>query len=156
MSATQKKTQRTFLAVTLVTVIAVTTVFMVYAAVLSTLFGSTVTVSETGGSMQYNLYGDNNSTWLASLPSINNGTEFYARINITGAAAQDVTINWVLQKDVSGWTDQSTPVSTTMTLLAGSNTIYVTTDGLFTSNYNWGQLTSSGGSYRVKAVVNTN
>jgi len=153
MNAIQKP-QRAFLTVTLLTVLAVATVFMVYAAVLMTLFGTTVTVSETGGSMQYNLSNTSNSTWASSLSTINNGTAWYARINITGAAQQAVTINWVLQKDVSGWTDQSIPVNTTITLAVGDNTIYATSTGVFSSNYNWGLLTTSGGSYRVKAVVN--
>jgi len=153
MNAIQKP-QRAFLTVTLLTVLAVATVFMVYAAVLMTLFGTTVTVSETGGSMQYNKNNTSNSTWASSLSTINNGTAWYARINITGAAQQAVTINWVLQKDISGWTDQSIPVNTTITLAVGDNTIYATSTGVFSSNYNWGQLTTSGGSYRVKAVIN--
>jgi hypothetical protein len=70
MSATQKP-QRTFLAVTLLTVIAVTTVFMVYAALLATYTGTTVEVRETGGTMEYTT---NNSTWYGTLSSyIDNG-----------------------------------------------------------------------------------
>lgn len=153
MNATQKP-QRTFLAVTLLTVIAVTTVFLVYAAVLMTLTGTTVTVNETGGSMQYNLSNASNSTWASSLSAMNNGTAWYARINVTGAATQAVTINWVLQKNTGTWVDQSTPVTTTMTLSVGDNTVYATTAGTFSGNYNWGSLTTTVGSYRVKAVIN--
>lgn len=153
MNATQKP-QRAFLTVTLLTVIAVSTVFMVYAAVLMTLFGTTVTVNEAGGSMQYNLSNTSNSTWASSLNTMINGTEWYARINITGAVQQAVTINWVLQEDISGWTDLSIPVNTTITLAVGDNTVYATSTGVFSGNYNWGLQTTTTGSYRVKAVVN--
>lgn len=153
MSTTQKS-QKTFMTVTLITVIAVSTVFIVYAAVLLTLTGTTVTVTEGGGSLQYTLNGASNSSWVSSLPSIINGTVWYARINITGASAQAVTIDWTLQENTGTWVDVSTPVTTTMTLVAGDNTVYATTNGLFSSNYNWGSLTTGGGSYRVRATVN--
>ncbi|HKZ94378.1 MAG TPA: hypothetical protein VJ249_07350 [Candidatus Bathyarchaeia archaeon] len=153
MSAT-KKSQRTFLTVTLLTVMAVTTVFVVYAAVLLTLTGTTVTVIQEGGSVEYNLDNASNSSWVGSLPSINTGTEWYARINITNAAAQDVTVNWTLEQNTGSWVPVSTPVNTTITLSAGDNTIYATATGVFTGNYNWGGLTTSDGSYRVKATVN--
>jgi hypothetical protein len=153
MNATQRP-QRAFLTVTLLTVIAVSTVFMVYAAVLMTLLGTTVTVSETGGLMQYNRSNTSNSTWVSSLPTINNGSTWYARINITGSAQQAVTINWVLQQNTGSWIDLSTPVTTSITLAVGDNTVYATSTGVFSGNYNWGLLTTTGGSYRVKAVVN--
>ena len=150
-----RKSQRTFLTVTSLTVLAVTTVFLVYAAVLLTLTGTTVDVNQGGGSLQYTLDNASNDTWVGSLPSIINGTAWYARINITTTtASQQVTINWALQKDVSGWTTQSIPVNTTTTLAAGDNTIYATETGVFASNNNWGLLTTSGGSYRVQATVN--
>lgn len=151
MSTTQKP-QRTFLAVTLLTVVAVTTVFLVYAAVLMTLYGSTVTINETSGSsMQYSLDG---STWSSSLSAINNGTAWYGRVNITNAASQAVTIQWTLQQNTGSWVDVDSPVTTTITLSTGTNIVYATASGASSGNYNWGSLTTSGGSYRVKAVVN--
>jgi len=152
--STSRKSQRTFLTVTCITVVALTTVFLVYAAVLLTLTGSTVTVNQAGGSVEYNLSGTSNSSWAGSLASINSGTEWYARINITNAASQAVTIVWTLQQNTGTWVDITSPVTTTKTLAAGSNTVYATTSGLFTGNYNWGQLTTSSGDFRVKATVN--
>jgi len=153
MNAT-RKSQRTFLTVTCITVVAVTTVFLVYAAVLLTLTGTTVTVNEGGGSVQYNLSNTSNNTWVGTLSPMVNGTYWYARINITNAAAQAVTIDWTLQENTGSWVDVSTPVTTTIALTTGDNTVYATTNGLFTGNYNFGLLTTSGGSYRVKATVN--
>jgi hypothetical protein len=149
-----KKSQRTFMTVTMITVVALSTVFIVYAALLLTLTGTTVTVNQESGAVQYNLSGTSNATWADSLSAINTGTEWYARINITDAAAQAVTISWVLQQNTGTWVDVNTPVTTTMTLTAGSNTIYATSNGLFTSNYDWGQLTTSAGSFRVEARIN--
>jgi hypothetical protein len=153
MSATQRKPQRVFLTVTLITVISVTTVFLVYAAVLMTLHGTTVVVNESTGSLvEYSLDG---SSWSTSLSAINNGTAWYARVYIDNAASQAVTVVWTLQKIVSSsWVDQSTPVTTSMTLSAGVNMVYATTGGSSSGNYNWGLLTTSGGSYRVSATVN--
>ena len=153
MNAT-RKSQKSFLAVTCITVVALTTVFLVYAAVLLTLTGTTVTVNEGGGSVQYNLNNTSNSTWVGTLSPMVNGTYWYARINITNAAAQAVTIDWTLQEGPGTWVDLSTPVTTTIALTTGDNTIYATTNGNFTGNYNWGTLTTIGGSYRVKATVN--
>ncbi len=149
--STKPKNQRTFIAVTLLTVMAITAVFVVYAAILATYTGTTVQVSEGSGSIQYSL---DQSNWLSSLPGINNGTAWYARISMTGAAAQAVTIPWTLQKNVAGtWTDQTTPVTTSMTLAAGANLVYATIDGTATGNTNWGALTIIGGDYRIRTVV---
>jgi len=153
MNATRKG-QRTFLAVTCITVVAVTTVFLVYAAVLLTLTGTTVTVNEGGGSVEYNLSNTSNATWVGSLSPMVNGTYWYARINITNAAAQAVTIDWTLQVGGGPWTDTGAPTQTTITLVAGTNTVYATATGVFTGNRNWGLDTTAGGSYRVKATVN--
>jgi len=148
---TTQKSQRTFMTVTMITVVAVSTVFIVYAAVLLTLTGTTVTVTEGGGLVEYSLDG---STWSTTLSPMINGTDWYARITITGASVQDVIIDWTLQVDTPPWTDTGSPTQTTMTLAAGSNTIYATADGLATGNRNWGLDTTSGGSYRVEATVN--
>ena len=153
MNATRKN-QKTFLAVTSITVLAVTMVFVVYAAVLLTLTGSNVVVNEGGGSLQYTLDGASNSSWSSSLSPMVNGTYWYARINITNAAAQTVTVDWTLQNNTGTWVDVSTPVTTTITLATGDNTVYATATGVYTGNYNWGLLTTSGGTYRVKATVN--
>ncbi len=151
---TTKRNQRTFLTVTSITVVALTTVFLVYAAVLLTLTGNTVTITEGGGSLQYTLDGTSNSSWTFTLPSIINGTEWYARINITGASVQDVTIDWTLQIWSGTWTNTGTPTQTTITLAAGDNTVYATPTGVFTDNRNWGLDTTAGGQYRVEATVN--
>jgi hypothetical protein len=149
--STQQKSQRTFMTVTLITVVAVSTVFIVYAAVLLTLFGSTVTVTEGGGQVEYSLDG---STWSTTLDPMINGTYWYARVTITGASVQDVTIDWQLQVGPSTWTDMGSPTQTTMTLAEGTNIVYATSNGLASGNRNWGIDTIDAGSYRVEVTVN--
>lgn len=150
---TTRKPQRAFLAVTLMTVLALTAVFMVYAALLATFTGSTVTVTQPGGSIEYNKYGTSNATWQSTLDIVI-GTAWYARLNITNSGAQAVTIKWILLKnDVYN----ANPRNSTITLATGSNTLYATDNGKCvgnaTSNYDWGQLTTAEDIYKVKAEI---
>jgi len=150
MSATQRP-QRTFLGVTMITVIAITTVFLAYAAILATYTGGNVVVNQPGGDIQYNLSNTSNSTWTNTL-TVFNGTAWYARINITNSGAQTVGLDWHL---IMNSADQGIKVTTSnYQLSGGTNTIYATTDGLFANNYNWGQDTGTGGTYNVRVVVN--
>jgi hypothetical protein len=159
MNATEKqqKSQKPFLAVTMMTVIAIATVFVAYAVVLSTLYGGNVTVVSVQGLVWYN---ETNSTsaaaWTSTLSNIGNGSAWYAKMNITSSGYTGaVTVTWTLQKDVSGtWTDQSATQVTGVTLTGSSGqTIYATSDGTQTLNKNWGASTTSVASYRVKVVI---
>jgi len=144
------KPKRTFVAVTLVTVIAVTTVFLVYAAILATYIGGNVTVTEPGGSIQYTKTNTSNSSWTDTI-SVINGTSWYARINITNSGAQTVTLYWRLLK---GGVDQGVKVTTlNYGLSAGTNTVYGSTTGLFAGMYDWKPDTATSGTYQVKVEV---
>jgi hypothetical protein len=149
--------------VTLVTLLAVTTVFVVYAVILSTINGGSVSVVGSGSMQMW--YDEGNSTsaaaWEGTLSNIANGTAWYAKLNTTVAGYNGaVTITWTLQYDNSGtWTDvgggatQSTSV--TLTGAAGQN-VYASATGVQSSNKNWGQYsTTVDETYRVKAVVET-
>ena len=158
------KSQRAFVAVTLITVLAVTSVFVVYAVILSTINGGNVSVIGSGGQMWYN---EANSTsaadWTSTLGSIgSNGTNcdpWYAKLNITSAGYSGVvTITWTLQYDAGTWTDVGGGASQiTGTSLSGSagQTIYASADGTQGSNMNWGQYSTSVDEYRVQAVIET-
>jgi hypothetical protein len=151
MNATQKP-QRTFLAVTLLTVIAVTTVFMVYAALLSTWTGNVVTITSEGGQILYSLT-ESSMNWQANLASMNTGTAWYAMLKLTGASAQSVTVDWYL---LTGpiYTRGAKQLTTTMDLVAGTNFINATLTGISSGNFNWGSLTSSAGDFKVEVDVN--
>jgi len=139
------------MAVTMITVIALTTVFMVYAALLATYTGGNVVVNYPGAQIQYNKSNTSNSTWESSL-TLFNGTAWYARINITNSGAQTVTLQWRLVKDGTPQPIQIT--SDTITLTAGDNTLYATASGQFSGNYNWGQNTTTSGTYQIRVLVN--
>jgi hypothetical protein len=154
--STTKKSQRTFISVTMITVVALATVFIVYAAILATYMGSDVTVNTLGGTVGYSIT-DINGPYSAGTISINNGTFWYASLSITGAAAQIVKITWTLQcSNNTFWTRVVTP---SYSLAVGPNTIYATIGGDGPSgNYNWGQDTdvqSGTLTYQVKATVET-
>jgi hypothetical protein len=155
--------QRAFIAVTLMTVIAVTAVFVVYAVILSTINGNQVNVVGFGGSMWYDEANSaNDADWTADLPDIaTNGTvcdPWYSKINITSAGYSGVvTVSWTLQYlNVATWTDVGggATQSTTFTLTGSTgDTIYASATGTQGSNKNWGAYTATADQYRVKAVI---
>ena len=163
MSESRVGSQRAFVAVTLITVLAVTTVFVVYAVILSTINGGNVSVVGAGSAQMW--YDEANSAsaaaWTGTLSNIANGTTWYAKLNTTVAGYNGaVKITWTLQYDNSGtWTDvgggatQSTSV--TLTGASGQN-VFASADGTQGSNKNWGQYsTEVDETYRVKAVIET-
>jgi hypothetical protein len=147
-----KKPQGAFLAVTLLTVIAVTTVFMVYAALLSTWTGNVVTVTGEGGQVLYSLT-ESSMNWQANLASFNTGTSWYAMLKVTGASAQSVTVDWYLLTGPS-YTRGAKQLTTTINLVAGTNFINATSDGGSSGNFNWGSLTTGAGDYKVEVDIN--
>jgi len=154
MSSTQKP-QRAFLAVTMITVLAVAAIFMVYAALLGTYPGGEVTVNEMGGTMYY-YSSDAGPSWTQTL-SIGNGTTWEARLNVTNTPSQNVSVTWTLEwLNGSNWQTVSgpSPPTTNIQLTGAATAIYVTQWGTSSGNYNWGPYTQTAGTYRVKAVVN--
>lgn len=155
--STSRKSQKTFMTVTAITVIAITTVFIVYAAILGTYPGGDVTIQQMTATMYYK--GDGSETWDTTI-SIGNGTSWYARLNLTASIpSQTVNVTWTLEwNNASTWTNvpAATPPETQITLTGTATAIYATTDGTETGNYDWGQHTTSvNETYRVKAVVET-
>jgi hypothetical protein len=154
--STSKKSQRTFMTVTMITVIAITTVFIVYAAILGTYPGGNVSIQGIGGEIYYQQQGV--SSWTATL-NIANGTSWYSRLNLTtNVPSQTVNITWALEwLNGSNWDAVSTTAPETQIALAGAATaIYVTATGIQSGNYDWGAYTTNvDRTYRVKATVET-
>lgn len=140
------------MAVTLLTVISVTAVFMVYAALLSTWTGNVVTVTSEGGQILYSLT-ESSMNWQASLANVNTGTAWYAMVKLTDASAQSVTIDWYFLTGPS-YTRGAKQLTTTIDLVAGTNFINATSSGASTGNFNWGSLTTSAGDYKVEVDIN--
>jgi hypothetical protein len=138
MSATQKP-QRAFLAVTLITVIAVTLVFMVYAVLLKSLLGGLVTITPIDGQIKYAT--STGGTWGTTLTQ-GAGTQWYTMIDgMTGNPNEQVKVTWTLETSPDGvtdWTHQQT-LYTWMTLTTSTTEIYASSsNGTITGIYNWG------------------
>ena len=142
--------------VTMITVIAIATVFIVYATILGTYPGGNVSIQGMGGTIYYQQQGV--PSWATTL-NIANGTSWYSRLNLTtNIPAQTVNITWALEWDNSGtWTGVSTTAPETQVTLTGVATaIYVTATGTASGNYDWGAYTTNvDRTYRVKATVET-
>jgi len=145
--------QRAFLAVTMMTVLAVTTVFMVYAVLLASYQGGLVTIEGVGGSIEYSL--DNSTNWGGTL-SQGAGAQWYARIAITNSPTQDVIVTWTLHNVTSGL-DVTTDFtdSNTISLTPSTTEIYASLNGLSAGNHNWGEHTTTEATYRIDAEINT-
>jgi len=158
--STIQKPQRAFLAVTLLTVIAITTVFMVYAALLATYTGPNVSVQSMSGEVQYSL--TNEDTSFSSSPiSPGNGSEWYARVYLATPPTQNVKVVWTLENQTGGtWNNpQNVTAFTSPTIGLTSSTYYIyafsSGENLRTNNYNWGQHTTTAGTYRIVAKIYT-
>jgi len=147
----RQKSQRGFVAVTLITLLAIATVIVVYAALLGTFQGGNVTVVSVNGEVQYSL---NNSTgWTTSLSNVPVNGEWYARFNKTASGyTGNVQVTWELWNASLVYT-----VTTTSFSLNGSivQQIYASSTGSQTTNYNWGQKCTVTGTYYIKVTINS-
>ena len=157
MSAKQKS-QRGFVAVTLITLLALALVVIVYATLLGTFTGDTVGVVTLNGSLKYNE--DNSTIWNTTLSGVANGSSWYVMFNTTEAGyAGDVNITWTLQELNGAWADVSPSVNqTTNDFTLDGNAeqeIYASGSGLQEDVKDWGTGTSTAGTYRIKMEVIT-
>jgi hypothetical protein len=143
---------------TVLTIVAISSVLLVYAAISVTFTGNAVTVSDiASGTVTYSI--DGGSTFSASPLGFNVGGSLYTRFELTSTSyTGSATVTWQLQKDNSGtWTNVGSTVLTSLTLTGSAQTIYASDDGTaagnLTPNQNWGLDISTGGSYRVTATV---
>lgn len=150
----RNKSQQVFVAVTMLTILAVTTVFMVYAVLLASYQGGNVTITTIGGSIQYSVTNTTGGSWQPTL-SQGASAEWYARISISNSPSQDVTVTWTLHNVTSGLDVTTDCPTTTMTLTSGTTYIYASSNGLIDTNQNWGDHTTSEATYRIDAEINT-
>jgi hypothetical protein len=154
----RSKTQREFVVVTLIALISIALVIAVYATLLGTYTGSTVTVVSLNGEIKYD---DLNSTtagdWALTLGNIANGSTWYALFNTTsGGYNGNVNMTWTLQ-----WSNGTAVPGATQTTnnfaLTGSagQVIYASDTGDQSTNKNWGQYTTDVGTYQIELIVIT-
>jgi hypothetical protein len=154
----RSKSQREFVVVTLIALISMALIIAVYATLLGTYTGDTVTVVSLNGDIKYD---DLNSTtagdWSLTLPNIANGSVWYALFNTSSTGyAGDVNMTWTLQ-----WTNGTAVPSATQTtdnfVLTGSTgqVIYASDAGTQGANKDWGQYTTDAGTYQIELTIVT-
>nr|NIQ07458.1 hypothetical protein [Candidatus Korarchaeota archaeon] len=98
---------------------------------------------------------EDNSTWATTLAGVVNGSEWYARFNVTSTGYSGAaTITWWLQK---GGANMTPPVeqTTSFTFSGGLEAVYASIDGTQGTNKNWGASATEAGTYRVMMTAAT-
>ena len=150
-----QKSRKLLLVATVVTVLALSSVLVVFAAVLGTFNGNAVTVNNVAsGTVTYST--DNQITWNANPAALNVTGSLYTRFELsTTSFTGTAHVTWQLQTDNSGWTNMGNAITTVVTLTGSSQTIYASSDGNSANNQNWigTPYITTGGSYRVIVTV---
>lgn len=159
----RRKSQRGFVAVTLITILAIAAVLVVYATLLASFTGGEVTVGGIEASVWYSTTNTTTGTaWEANLYNLSISTDdLFSKINITSAGyAGPVTITWKLQnKTGATWANVTGATTVTTSIdLTGSvgQNIYASSSGGTSGNQDWMTDISAGpgnGAYRVKTWI---
>ncbi|HLN46025.1 MAG TPA: hypothetical protein VK209_10000 [Candidatus Sulfotelmatobacter sp.] len=151
------KSRKGLLAVTTLTIVSIASVAAVYAVMIGTFQGGEVTIG--GGATGAITYSTDQSTWSTLLSPASVDAVWYSKLNINGGqfSGSAVQITWQLQRKTSEttWANVGTPITTTMTLAAGAQDVYATSNGQATGNHDWGQDVIEQGTYKVIATVNS-
>ena len=151
-----KKSGKLLIVGTVLTIVALASVLVVFAAVLGTFNGNAVTVNDVAsGTVKYS--SDGTTGWGTDMSAFNVTGSWYAKFELsTTSYPGPATVTWHLQKDTSGWANVGS-VTTTVTLTGSSQTIFASDDGTstgnLTPNHDWGADISTGGSYRIVVTV---
>ena len=124
---------------------------------IGTFEGGEVTIG--GGASGEVTYSADQASWSTTLSPATTGTAWYSKLNIDGGqySGTTVTISWQLQRKTGedAWSNLGTPESTSMSLSAGAQDVYATSDGTSSGNRDWGLTVTEEGTYRVVATVDT-
>ena len=152
----KKKSRKLLFIATALTIAALASVLVVYAAVnLFTVRGGNVTVvGVTSGTIEYSATHTGSDTWSTTLQPTG---PWYAELVLGSSSAYKgaVTITWQLQIYNSGsWQPVSgaSIVTTGISLTGGFQTIYAATDGTLANAVDWSTY-ATGGTYQITATV---
>jgi len=156
----RRKSQRGFVAVTLITLLAIAAVLIVYASLLATIPGGEVVVGGVSGTIYYSKNNQTSGPWTTNLTTTGTGESWYALCNFTSTYAGEVYITWRLQKkggtDWGNVTNVNATVTTTANLAGdGNDPIYASPTGALSGNHDWKTGLEGDGQYRVKVWVET-
>ncbi len=155
-----RKSQRAFAAVTLMTTASVAFVLIVYAALLGTMPGGEVFIGGSSSVTGTVYYATDNAAgpWTTTLNLASASESWFARLNTNTGYAGPVTVTWQLQikAGTSTWNPAGSTLTTNVDLDGTAQTVY--TQGFsYVSNHDW--VTEVGGqnaTYRVYVTVSTN
>jgi hypothetical protein len=153
----RKKSKKLLFIATALTIVALASVLVVYAAVtLFTVTGGNVTVlGASTGTIEYATTNTGTPSWATTLSPT---SSWYAELLVTGGAKAytgAVTITWTLQTDASGsWqpVEGATITTSGVTLNGESQTFYAATDNTLGDAQDWSTY-ATGGTYEITAVV---
>lgn len=142
---------------TLLTILSAASVITVYAVLIGTFTGGEVTIG--GGATGTVTYSTDQSSWSGTISPASVDTSWYSSLNINGGqfSGRAVTISWQLQRkiDDTHWSNVGAPISTGVTLGAGSQDVYASATGISAGNHDWGLDVTEQGIYRVEATVSS-
>jgi len=154
----RKGSQKGFVAVTLITILAIALVLIVYATFLGTFTGGEVVYGENLDGQV--LYSKGNLTdtgnWTNSF-AVASGSAWYACLNITSTDGYigEVTVTFRLQfYQNSTNVGLATVATITLNGTVGER-VYVSPTGVITNNRNWQSSCTAGYSYKVQAQVDS-
>jgi len=159
----RKRSQREFVVVTLIALLATASIIVLYGSMLGTFKGGKVTVVTLNGALKYSTTNSTTpSDWNATLSNVQNGTSWYTLFNTSSTGYQgDVNITWTLQQETAPdvWEDVPPGVNQTTNNYplngAAGQVIYASSDGNQGTNKDWGASTTSAGTYRIEMTVIT-
>jgi hypothetical protein len=152
-----KKSRKLLLIATVLTIAALASVLVVYAAVtLFTVTGGNVTVTGvTTGTIYYSSSNTAGGPWNTT--GLVSSGSWYAELVISSSSTfkGPVTVTWQLQSDKSGtMTNDGSTVTTGVTLTGGTQTIYASPTGITTTgNQDWSLIDATPTTYQVIATV---
>lgn len=159
----ERRSQRSFVIVTLMTVVSVATVLIAYAAFLGTINSTGyVNVGGVGGSVYYSETNTaTESAWTNNLNISSTSTAWYAKMNTTSGGYVGLTeFSWQLRQSTDGgstWSDVGTATTFDFSLDGTVQTIYATADGTFgAGNRDWSLTAGYGtGLWKVELTINS-
>jgi hypothetical protein len=153
------RSQKGFVAITLITVLAIAFVIIAYAALLNTFTGGQVVVGTVAGNVWYSTNNAAAGPWTSTLTVGSNSSSWYSMVNFTSGYTGQVKITWQLEKMDTDWANVSGAKVTTTVTLTGSvgQPVYASGDGSITTNRNWSQIPGAtvNGEYRIEAYIET-
>jgi hypothetical protein len=152
-----KKSEKLLIVATVLTIVALASVLVVFATVIGTFHGNSVTVTDLAqGTIKYSSTGT--SGWGTDMSAFNATVgSWYARFDVistTYTGSSTVTFQLEKQNTDSSWSAAGSPVIISGFDLTGTSNIYASSDGTSSGTmHDFGGDISASGTYRITVTV---